>query len=489
MREGAVALFGLSEFSVRLPAALAGVLAVYLTYLLVKHLFKRDSFALAAALLLAISPWHIAVGRYGVDVNWGVPLFLGGLLAFLKFKTHPRWLIVSGVLFALTFYTYFNYIVFTWLFLMSLGWIYRKDLWVRDRRTWLIGFYLIQLVFMLLYILQPNLTTRFSQATSVSQIGFVNRINEHRQACTAIYPKTLCTAIYNKYTDRVIEFSHNLINHYSTTIFFVSGSQLGLSGMPAGWGFLYPFEFVLIALGLIVMIRKQLFTPLLGAWFFLYAVPSSLAADGHIWRMFTFLPLPQIIGGIGLVHLANQRKQIWVQAGIGLICALFVFRFLVDYTSYLPWAQGANSFFGFRDLYSYLKTVEKDYDYIVVAPSGLGFDQLYIYYLFYMQPDPREYQLGVDVERPVGRENWVEVKRIAKWHFVGDVRNVVFDLPDKTLLVADGNFKEKAPLPQNVMLTELIKTINFANGDPAFKVLILHKNPAFKPQPSPKASL
>ena len=106
-----------------------------------------------------------------------------------------------------------------------------------------------------------------------------------------------------------------------------------------------------------------------------------------------------------------------------------------------------------------------------------------------MQPDPREYQLGVDVERPVGRENWVEVKRIAKWHFVGDVRNVVFDLPDKTLLVADGNFKEKAPLPQNVMLTELIKTINFANGDPAFKVLILHKNPAFKPQPSPKASL
>ena len=50
-----MALFGVNEFAVRLPAAMVGIVSVYLTYLLSKLLFKKESYALSAAFLLAIS--------------------------------------------------------------------------------------------------------------------------------------------------------------------------------------------------------------------------------------------------------------------------------------------------------------------------------------------------------------------------------------------------------------------------------------------------
>lgn len=80
----AVAIFGLNEFSARIPTALAGVLAVIFTYFLTFELFRRKTVSLAAAFLFAVSPWHISMSRYGVDVNWGIPFFFAGFLFFLK---------------------------------------------------------------------------------------------------------------------------------------------------------------------------------------------------------------------------------------------------------------------------------------------------------------------------------------------------------------------------------------------------------------------
>ena len=53
-----IAVFGLNEFATRLPAALAGVLTVWIVYLLGKT-WHDEHLAWIAALLLAISPWHI----------------------------------------------------------------------------------------------------------------------------------------------------------------------------------------------------------------------------------------------------------------------------------------------------------------------------------------------------------------------------------------------------------------------------------------------
>ena len=477
-----MAVFGVNEYSVRSTTAFAGVMAVWLTYELVKLLFKRDTYALSAALLLAISPWHIAMGRYGVDVNLGIPLFLGGLILFLKSAQKPFYLVLSGTLFALTYYTYFNFIVFTFSFLAGILLVERKRLWLPKFRTHVVIFVCIQFLFMLPYVLQANLTTRYSQATSVEKIGLVNQIHEHREACGKKYPLVVCRMFYNKPLTFGLTIVKNYINHFSTTPYFLHGAEYGPSGMPKGWGFMYPFEFGLLLIGAYVMIRRQMLPAVLVLWLFLYGLPSSLAAETHIWRMLTVLPLPQIAAGIGLIALIKKFPYLIVKVGLVGIIVFSGFQFMLDYTGYFPYAQAANSYYGFRETYAYVKTIESEYDYIVIAPTGLGFDQLYIYYLFYMQPDPRTYQLGEDVERLVGEQGWVKVNRIGKWHFESDVRNSVFSLPDKTLVVTDGSFNEQEPLPKKVMFARLLQTIPYPNGNPAFKILELTKNPDYSPE-------
>jgi 4-amino-4-deoxy-L-arabinose transferase-like glycosyltransferase len=474
-----MAILGPTELAVRIPTAFAGVLAVYLTYVLTIKLWKKETYALAAALLLAVNPWHIAMGRYAVDVNWGIPLFLAGLIFFLKATTHKRAFWLAAICFGLTYYTYFNYVVFTFLFLIGLfavNWRY----WLQ-RRLLVVGFFVIQFLFLSPYIIQPNLTTRFSQATSVGAIGLTNQTNEHRGACITTYPAVICKVFYNKITARSLEIARNYINHYSTTTLFLYGSKLGLSGMPDGWGYFYLFEFPLIILGIIWMIRQRLFVPLLVFWLFLYGLPSALAGEHHIWRMMTLLPVPQLIGGVGLVALTKlvRSKIAWV--GAGIVIAIFVQRYIADYFGYFPYAQAANAYYGFRDVYHYTETIADKYPYIVVAPTGLGFDQLYIYYLFYTRHDPASFASGHDVERVVGGEQWVHVNRIGKWHFESDVRNSIFSLPDKTLFIADGTFNENAPLPKKVMRAKLLKTISYPNGDAAFKIIELTKNPEYVP--------
>ncbi len=465
-------IFGLNEFSARAPTAIAGVLAVLLTYFLCFELFKRKDISLAASFLLAISPWHIAMSRYGIDVNWGIPLFLAGLLFFIKSEKRPKEIIIAGIFFALTYYTYFNYVVFTFIFILLLIFLRRNFFFSKSGLKILLLFVFIQVLFLLPYLSQKNLTVRFSQATSVGNVGFINRINEHRQACKAYYPQTLCKLIYNKPVEKVMEYGRNFINHYSTTTFFLYGSNLGLSGMPQNWGLFYLFEFPLILLGLAIMVRKKILPTVLLGWGLLYAVPSSLAGEAHIWRMMTLLPLPQIIGAFGLIYFFVFLKNNIVRIGMIFIICFSVLKFTADYFAYLPFTQGNYSYFGFRDLYNYLKTIEKDYENIIISPIGMNFNQLYIYYLFYNPYDPGKFQRGDELDRVVGEQNWVWVNRIGKWYFVSEPKKVKYPLNKNTLLVIDTSRDDE--IMYNKTLTPvLLHTIYHANGDVAFKIFNL----------------
>ena len=57
-----IAVFGLSEFAIRFPAAVFGALDIFLLMIFVRTLFKsfeqRDFIALSAGLWLTFSPWH-----------------------------------------------------------------------------------------------------------------------------------------------------------------------------------------------------------------------------------------------------------------------------------------------------------------------------------------------------------------------------------------------------------------------------------------------
>ena len=64
-----VAIFGISPYGVRLPAAFFGIAGVIAVYLLVKKVTKTKRLAMFAAFLLTVSPWHIQYSRAAFEVT------------------------------------------------------------------------------------------------------------------------------------------------------------------------------------------------------------------------------------------------------------------------------------------------------------------------------------------------------------------------------------------------------------------------------------
>src|SRR3989344_4276055 len=112
-----IKIFGLTEFAVRLPSAIFGILAVLFIYLLVRELTsltplslsKRGDggeLALIAAFMLAINPWHLHFSRGGWEVNVATTLLLIGVWSFVKWHKNPKihFLALSTLHFALSMY-------------------------------------------------------------------------------------------------------------------------------------------------------------------------------------------------------------------------------------------------------------------------------------------------------------------------------------------------------------------------------------------------
>lgn len=142
---GVVQIWGATEFALRLPSALAGVLTIPLVYVIGSVIANRRVGAWAA-LLLAVSTFHIRYSQeargYAVQVMWAAVATACLLLAVKRQQW--RWWIGFGVSSALGAYTLFgaflvvlSQVVYVGLLIMT-RWIGRRQTW-RDLRRLLIG--------------------------------------------------------------------------------------------------------------------------------------------------------------------------------------------------------------------------------------------------------------------------------------------------------------------------------------------------------------
>lgn len=103
-----IKLFGLSETAIRLPMTLAGIADVLLMYLIGRLLFRREVLAVAAAVLMAITPAHYIHSRVAMDFQAPLPFLLGWLLCTLLYleRHKPAWLFAAGLSLGIGLYTY-----------------------------------------------------------------------------------------------------------------------------------------------------------------------------------------------------------------------------------------------------------------------------------------------------------------------------------------------------------------------------------------------
>ena len=115
-------LVGESVFALRLTAAFVGTLTVAATYWLGREMLADRRIAILAAALLAVSFWHVLFSRLGfraVTQPFLQAITIAALFRGLR-RENGRWLIVGGIFFGLTAYTYLAARLFPLLLLLGL---------------------------------------------------------------------------------------------------------------------------------------------------------------------------------------------------------------------------------------------------------------------------------------------------------------------------------------------------------------------------------
>ncbi|RMH02185.1 MAG: phospholipid carrier-dependent glycosyltransferase [Chloroflexi bacterium] len=142
---GLMRLVGESVFTLRLTAAFVGLLTIAATYWLGREMLADRRLALLAAVLLAVSFWHVLFSRLGfraITQPMLQAMTVAALWRGLR-RDSWRWLLVSGVCLGLTAYTYLAARLFPVLLAAALW----PLLWARAGRgqrarqlgVWLVG--------------------------------------------------------------------------------------------------------------------------------------------------------------------------------------------------------------------------------------------------------------------------------------------------------------------------------------------------------------
>lgn len=402
-----VKILGLNEWSVRLPNVLLGISCVYLIYLLAKELsskeeallpVKSDLFAISAAFLLAISPWHIHFSRGGWEVNTATFLITLGFYLLLKYLNGKSVFALSfSVLsFALSLYTYHAARIVAPLLLLGIVIFYWLDVKRHVKKLMVAALIGLILIFPLVRDLtKGEMVSRAAGVGLFADVGPIERTNEQRMEHKGV----TSVLLHNKVVNYGLTFLKNLSAHYHGLFLFVSGDVIQRNAVPET-GQMYLFEIVTVLIGLVFMCRKfnknsRGFYLLLW-WLIIAPIPAALTFQSpHALRAQNMVIPLTLISALGMSQLLNfaDRKKKFVKNTIfvllGVLVAWNFARYMHMYWLHMSKEYPFSSQYGVKELTEYLLESKKEYKNIVVTNK---YDQPYILFLFYTKYPPQTFQ-------------------------------------------------------------------------------------------------
>lgn len=393
-----LALFGVNEFSVRLPSILAGTGMVILTYFLVRELLRFRKIALLASFFLAVSPWSIQLSRAAFEANLAAFFNLAGIYFFLlgmkKVKVFP----LSILFFVFSFYT-FNAnriiapILFFILFLLKFHTI-RHHMRV-ILISCLFGFLL--LIPSVSYLQSYESKLRFQEVTILTNPAPTILSN---QRITVDGGSIFSKFIHNRRLLYFEEFLKHYTDNFQGRFLFTRGdANLRLSSQDMGE--LYPWDLLLFIMGiygLITRFRTVSFFFIL--WILIVPIPAALARETpHALRIVSLLPVYQIIAAVGLALILAKRKPVTKKIVSALCVVLFIvqlFYFLHGYFIHYPSIYSGAWQYGYKEMVEYVTRREGQYDNIFIT-DALG--RPYIYFAFYNKIPVDEFLQGRIAQR------------------------------------------------------------------------------------------
>jgi len=404
-----VFIFGLNEFSVRLPNAILGTAAVYLVFLLTRKIkeisgMKNDNGMLkpeiVAAFLLAFSPWHIMMSRGAFEANLTTFLLPLAIYLFLKGLEKPKFLAWSALVFGLNIFSYHAAKLVTPLVLATLLVVFQDSLKkLKNKQV------LVPAVILTFFVVVFAITVAQGSSTRAADVnifkGTVGSSSMERlHAVDEGLPDEMSRIFHNKVVVGIRRFSSNYIQYMSTLFLFAQGPAEGTYGMMPGRGVFYWPEVILFIGSFIFIVKRKpgkIFLPLF-VWLFTAPIPAALAVGpGYSAnRSVILLPVVQIFLAFGLnevLLLLNTnfiaRYKKLIMTSFGLVWAvLFVF-FLEDYFLQSPYKIDKAMNYGNIEVARWVVENDDGFKEFVITKK---LSEPHIYFAFAGKIDPEVYQ-------------------------------------------------------------------------------------------------
>ena len=449
----AIKVFGLSEFAIRLPSAVFGLLTLIIFYLTLRKLTFSNYLALTLTLILALSPWSFGMSRLFYESNVGLSFVAVGIYFLLS----KRPLVASTVL-ALASYLYspYRYIGFGIL----LAGIFITKLSTKTRIKTLALFVLVMLP---LLMSGPRGTSfnRLNEELLLQKTGYELTINEKRANCHLIVNNPVvtkaCYLFWNKGTLHLTNTSSSVLKMLSPSALFLSADSPYF--LPPGYGmylsYLTPF-YLLGMIWLLGFTRRAKNTRSLRLLIIagIAISVSVVSATGNIefYRHPVLMYLIFILIAFGFRYFLEFLKtrstliRYLVLSAITLLGIFQTGKYLASYFTYTPTLPLLFSS-DVHEVFDYLEE-HRDYQYLV--------DKIYhgpITAAFQWKIDPAYYQGNVVWSGPDkwGFDNAAKLDNIYSQGFTLDdllcLKHASPDTPLRALIVENpGRYNQAAAL-------------------------------------------
>jgi len=368
-----VGLTSFSLFTARLTSAILSVLTILGFYFLVREIFNKPV-AMITALVAAINPWQIYIGRTVYDMVPAVCFYLWAMYVMLLRK--GKYLLWSLPLFILAFYSYIGtkvillpIVILTSLYLVK-EFPHRKN---KKNAVILLAAIVIFISFFVYSLHIAKGATRLSEIIQVDDPLITQAVDSMRKVSIR---NPLVDVFVNKYTITSTIVLTKLLRTFSFDFLFAYGDTFYSL---YSHGLFYFIDVIFLVIGVIAMFvrerRKMLFVFLLTMMgtvpHLIHGAPTENFTP-HIVMMFPFLLL---FIGYGINEIIHKKYLAYI---IVMAYALSLGNFLQLYWFQHP-LQGHFDF-SYRVVSKYLQMQENDRKVIVYSNRAIDMYKKYLFY-------------------------------------------------------------------------------------------------------------
>lgn len=367
-----IAILGLNEFSLRLPMAIVGCVAIVAFYQLLKNLTGRKE-TIVGTMIFALAPWHIMKSRWALESNLfpDMVLFFATLFLIGLKKNNKKYYYGAFAILALSTYAYGTSYFFVPIFLAAVC-IYML---VKKVINWkeLIGPYVLLFILVIPMLLFVMINTFDMEQI---KLGFIT------------IPKLYVSRHTEMSSIFSADFFHNFKENMKLSLNIITTGQDGLPWNSLSvYGICYNFSFVFLIIGMIQSccktdwLKSKYIMNIWGiiAFFMMGIVEPNINRLNIIW-----FPMIYFIV-VGVIACVNHSKIVLKAVAIVYLAGFLLFQ--KEYRTDFQKNIGAYFFESLGDAINSANTKNVDLIYVTNEVN-----QPYIFTLFYDRTSPKEYR-------------------------------------------------------------------------------------------------